>query len=516
VEVTDELFEPREGHMGWRIQGALPARPVSLEAFGYSSVIHLDAREVREQPGLLRMPVPRELVRYRHRWLRRAPPSSPCTLSFHHPLWPQVHVRRPVLDLSYEGLAFLTEPGEDLLYPGLRLPVLEVAMDGLPPVRLRAEVRNISPTAPGRRCGIAVRPLDAEAWRALVEAQLHPSTRVDGDWGGATWKLFERSGYFRLPGKSPEDFEDLRPSHDATQARLRGRAPLGFRVVRPAGGEVEATLSVVKPYEGSWLAHQLARQPVPGVRCSARDALREVYLRGYEPTQVDPEVRWFLAFCEANVRWVRFTKFDFATWYEATGRACLVPFRLMEGAVEGPWKVPGGIEVAHPTARERACFFEHVARTRPVAYREALDLVPQRFGLERTRARWREAGLTRERELRVARHEGQPVALAVLEAAEPGLNLFNVLDGVRLVPLVDDALPHVQDALLGLLAHAAGWYRARGRRVFVHYVEAACVEYAERAALADLGEGKLWVISASLLPEFLEHLCESTTPRPTA
>jgi hypothetical protein len=39
------------------------------------------------------------------------------------------------------------------------------------------------------------------------------------------------------------------------------------------------------------------------------------------------------------------------------------------------------------------------------------------------------------------------------------------------------------------------------------------VEYAERAALADLGEGVLWIISSSLLPEFIEHLCESTTPR---
>jgi hypothetical protein len=273
---------------------------------------------------------------------------------------------------------------------------------------------------------------------------------------------------------------------------------------------------VVKPYEGSWMAHQLARQPVPGVRCSAREALRDVYLRGFEPTQADPEVRWLLAFCEANVRWVRYTKFDFASWYADTGQACLVPFRLMEGTVAREWRVPEGIDVTLPTPEERERFFAQVARTRPAAYREALDLVPERFGLERTKARWGEAGLTRERELWVARHGGRPVALAVVESAEPGLNLFNVLDGVRLVPLEDDALPAVQDALLGLLARAAEWYRARGRRVFVHYVEASCVEYAERAALADLGEGKLWVISARLLPEFLEHLRESTTPRRAA
>lgn len=516
VEVTAAFFDVHEGLMGWRFDGPVPAVPFVLEAFGYSSVVHMEVREAREAAGLVVVPAPKELVRYRHRWLRRATPSSSCTLAFDHALWPQVHVRRPVLDLSYEGLAFLTEPGEDLMYPGMRQPVLEVSMEGLPPVRLRAEVRNISSTSTGRRCGMSVRPLDvagARAWRALVEAQMHPTTKVDGEWSEATWSLFERSGYFRLPGKSPEDFEDLRPTYEATQARLEGRTHLGYRVVRPAGEALEATVSVARPYEGSWMAHQLARQQVPGTRSSAREALRDIYLRGYEPTQADPDVKWFFAFCEANVRWVRYTKFDFATWYAHTGQTCLVPFRLMEAEVERPWEVPVGIDVATPTDTERARFFEQVSLTRPVAYREALDLVPERFDLAGPRREWGQAGLGRERELFVARHGGRPVALAVVESAEPGLNLFNVLDGVRLVPLQDDALPEVQDAFMALLARAADWYRARGRKVFVHYVESACVEYVERASLADLGEGKLWVISASLLPEFLEHLHESTTPR---
>ncbi|QDE87479.1 hypothetical protein BHS06_00145 [Myxococcus xanthus] len=515
VPVTAAYFDPHEGRMGWRFEGGLPAQPFTLEAFGYSSVVHLEVSEAREESGLVLMPVPRELVRYRHRWLRRAPPSRACTLSFDHPLWPQVHVRRQVLDLSYEGIAFLTEPGEDLLYPGLRQPVLEVVTEGMAPVRLRAEVRNISSTAAGRRCGMSVRPLDAagaQAWRALVEAQMHPATQVEGDWGDATWKLFDGSGYFRLPGKSPEDFEDAHPSFDATLARLEGRTRLGYRVVHPEGQSVGATLSVVKPYEGSWMAHQLARQPVKGSRTSAREALRDIYLRGYEPTQVDPEVKWFFAFCEARVRWVRFTKFDFATWYEHTGQTCLVPFQLMEAEVDGAWEIPAGIEVGTPTEAERAAFFQQVERTRPLAYREALDLVPERFDLKRAKERWGEAGMGRERELVVARHEGKPVVLAVFETAQPGLNLFNVLDGVRLVPLVDDATKEAQDAMVALLAHAADWYRARERKVFIHYVEAACVEYVERASLADLGEGKLWVISASLLPEFLEHLFEATTP----
>ncbi|QAT81666.1 hypothetical protein EJ065_0051 [Corallococcus coralloides] len=516
AEVTCAFFEPLQDAFGWQLHGVLPPGPLTLEAFGYSSVVHFQVDAARVEGGLLLMPAPTSLVRFRHRWLRRTQAHASCTVEFDHPLWPQVHVHRGLLDVSYEGLSFLTEPGEDLMYPGLRLPVMEVGLEGHAPVRLRAEVRNISSTPHGRRCGVSVRPLDAEgarAWRALVEAQAHPTTQVEGDWNDATWKLFERSGYFRLPGKEPEKFVSLRDQFSRTQDKLQEAPLLGYRVVRPAEDGMEATLSVLKPYAGSWMAHQLARHQPPGSRSTAREALRDIYLRGYEPTQADPEVKWFFAYCEANVRWVRYTKFDFATWYAHTGQTCLVPFRLMEGEVDSPWTQPANITLGAPTQEERTSFFARVGGTRPEAYREALDLVPERFDLETTRTGWGDAGLSRERELVVARHEGRAVAFAVFESAQPGLNLFNVLDGVRLVPLEDDARPEVQDAFVALLGRAAEWYRARDRKVFVHYVEATCVEYAERVSLADLGDGKLWVMSARLLPEFLEHLCESTTPR---
>lgn len=520
VEVTASFLDAYGERIGWQFHGPVPAAPFALEVFGYSSVLHFEVARYEEGAGLVLVNYPAELVRYRHRWLRRAPAHSDCTLSFSHPLWPQVAVSRKLLDVSYEGLSFFTEPGEDLLYPGMKLPVVEVAMAGRAPVRLRAEVRNINSTSRGRRCGMWLAPLDeaqARAWRELVEEQMHPNTRVAGEHNQETWELFERSGYFRMGGRTPEDFEAQRPAYEATQEKLQGKPRLGYRVVRPGEEGVEATLSVVKPYAGSWLTHQLARQaPVRGPggrRSSARQALREVYQRGYEPAQLDPDLKWFFAYCDAEAKWMRPTQFDFAAWYEHTGQACLLDFRLMQGEVDRPWPVPAGVEVGAPTAEERERFFARLKETKPEAFREALDLVPERFELAVTKALWGSAELSRERELLVARRGGEAVAFAVVEAAQQGLNLFNMLDGVRLVSLGDESSPEVQDALYALLGRAAEWYRARDRRVFVHYVEAQHVEYCEHAALADLGEAKLWIVSAKLLPEFLEHLSEVTTPR---
>ncbi len=525
IEVKAALLDRYGKRIGWEFQGEVPQAPFALEAFGYSSVLTFNVAEIEESGGLVMVPLPSELVRFRHRWLRRAPVSSECVLRFTHPLWPEVQAQRPVLDISYEGLSCFTEPGEDLLYPGMKLPEIQVEMPGRAPVALRAEVRNISSTPKGRRCGLWVSPSttdEVRRWRQLVEEQMHPNTRVAGEWNEASWELFERSGYFHLSGKEPSKFEALKAQWFDTQERLETTPQLGYRVVRPmdrGSREVEASFSVLKPYAGAWLGHQLARQKPGGEKAiprSARHALRDTYLRCYEPVQLETDVKWLITYYEAHVRWTRFTQFDFVSWYEHTGKACLFPFRLMEGdTVPAHWPAPpAGYTFAEPTAEERALLLERVRQTRPEAYREALDLVPERLDLASIRRDWAQAKLSRERELRVARRDGKPVAMAVLEAAQPGLNLFNVLDGVRLFCLAgEESSEEVQDAFYALLGEAAAWYRARDRQVFIHYMETEHPLYAERATLADLGEGKLWIVSASLLPEYIEHLCEATTPR---
>ncbi|HEX8439598.1 PilZ domain-containing protein [Archangium sp.] len=520
VDLVAALYDKFDGKVAWEVRGVPPAAPFTVELFGYSSVLHFEVEQATYEDGLWVVPLPREVVRYRHRFLRRAAAWGGCTVRFSHPLWPQVRVRRELADISYEGLSFCTEPGEDLLYPGLRLPEVEVELPGQEPVRLRTEVCNITGVAGGRRCGMSVVPLSEEdgvRWRLLVEEQSHPNTRVTGDWNQGTWELFERSGYFRLSGKTPADFARMQAEYRDAHEVLERHARLGYRVVRPmpSGQAVEASLSWLKPYTGSWLAHQLARQAPPHekLRGTARDALRDIYLRGFEPAQMDPEVKWFLAYCEANVRWVRFTAFDFAEWYQHTGQACMVPFRFMEADARREWTLPEGFTLGEPTPQEKAALFARLEETRPQAYREALDLVPERFELTALKRKWSEAGLKRERDVRVARKDGRALAVGILETAHVGLNLFNVLDGVRIIPLVDAALPEAQEAMLALLAGAAEWYRARDKSVFVHYVETEHVEYTERAKLVDLGEGRIWILSAQLLPDFIEHLCEATTPR---
>ena len=70
-------------------------------------------------------------------------------------------------DLSLEGVAFRAGSGDRLLYPGLELPVVEVAGGRDAGLKLRATVCHVGEGAEAGTAGLEVEPLDAsmsERW----------------------------------------------------------------------------------------------------------------------------------------------------------------------------------------------------------------------------------------------------------------------------------------------------------------------------------------------------------------
>src|SRR5204862_4624086 len=107
------------------------------------------------------------------------------------------------------------------------------------------------------------------------------------------------------------------------------------------------------------------------------------------------------------------------------------------------------------------------------------------------------------RALRVARVHGRPVAAAILERGEPGINLFHLLNGVRLAVLPAGEVMPVEEreaALAALLLDASRWYSEAGAQGYVYYQELDVGTHADVAGLKDLGLGYVWALSARLLP----------------
>ena len=158
---------------------------------------------------------------------------------------------------------------------------------------------------------------------------------------------------------------------------------------------------------------------------------------------------------------------------------------------------------------DAALLLSALARMRPKAYLDALDLTPAQFDLASHASAWRAAGLGRERATIVARRRGAPVAAAILESAEDGAHLFRLLDLVRLVPLAQGASEHYPH----LLRQASRWFAERGKQSFVLLREEGTeVDLSRVEGTLDMGLADMSILSAALLPELLERVYEVTAP----
>ena len=538
------------GTLTWDCGTAKVGDSLQAELIGHSSIFMLDRLPVlASAPGRVLTPIPSRLLRTRRRAVGRVRSYGELQVRFRHPIWNEVHAVRTVRDFSFRGLSFWCDAVEDLVYPGLLLDDVEVSGLGLKrPVSFRADVRMVAasyltegPRAGSHAVGMSLTPRtrgDRQRWAKYVGDRLYPATRAHGDGGPELWDVYQRSGYFALSGKEPAVFAQRQREFQEAGRKLAKAPELGCRVVWSSQNGVECTVSVNKVYRYSWLGHQMARRPTmdkgkgkegpaatapplvpvgaPGASSSAKEALRETFLRAFEAAHADPDIRWFVGYIEGRVRWMRAANIEFAQQHLAADQAVALPFRLREGIPRiSPIDTPG-VQITGPLDGDQTLVLGALTQIRSRAYREAFDLVPSRFDMAAISQRWARAGMVRCRALRVARLHGKPVGAAILERGEPGINLFHLLNGVRLVVLPAGEVLSLEEreaALAALLLDASRWYAEAGCDGYVYYQELEVGMHADVVGLKDLGLGYVWALSARLLPEWMEHVYELTSPR---
>ncbi|MFY0563714.1 hypothetical protein ACN28E_07700 [Archangium lansingense] len=524
LRVSLEYFDVASSQLHWRLEepdANWGTAPYDIEVVGHNTAYRLRVPALETRGGRMVTPLPRRLWKVRHRSHRRVPAPAGMTAHFHHPLWGELGMlEREVVDLSFTGLCLRGTP-EDLMFPGLLLQPIEVRGTDGESILLRGEVRYVGgkPQEGQQVFGLQVvprTPVDEARWVQLVSQALCPSTRGAEQVLEPLWELLVDSGYFNLAGKTTEHFEELRTSFLET-GRHAARLPRLFcQTVWPSERGLEATLSSVKPYRDSWLVHQLAKRPgKPAVDVPPGQILRDVHVRTLEHAQSDPHFRWLIAYTESTVPLMERVHHAYAREHEASGEALVMPVRLMHVSCDEPSGLPdNGFELGPARPEEKTQLAEEIARTRPACYVDALDLTRERMDLRHTMETWHEAGLERERQVLVARRDGVAVAAIILELGQPGTNLFRLLDTARLFPLALEG----PDAYVALLDAAREWYARRGRSAFVFLREDEDDSYTAAARLHDEPGAKpcLWVLSARMLPDFLEYVSEATVGRLTS
>lgn len=519
----------------WALDGEPPACPIEIRLVGFNSVFVLPVGGVdHDGPGRLVTRFPGGIVRRRRRVIRRVPASAGLEVVWRHAVLPSLEVRRPLRDISLDGLSFWTSPSDDLLLPGLPIDDLTVREKDRVVARFVAEVRHIhqdeDDAERGRVVGgariISRTDRDRTRWADFVQDLQNPTSRTGRTSVGEAWDLYDASGYFRLSNTKPEDFAPLRSAFARSMAHLDAAPDLGCQVVYPSERGIEASISIVKLYQGTYFPGQLAKRPRdPALPISGRRVLRDIHLRAYEHLQADPDFRWLLVFVHESASWTEAAYREFPRRYERTEHVWVEPFVAYTGRCGGAARLAPdaaadtaacaparGIEMGPATPGEIHLLLERIHRTRGSAYAEALDLVPIRFALAGLTRCWAEAGLTRQREIVVARRDGRALAAALFECGEKGLHLFNMFDSTRVYALQDEPAGDVHDARTALLCAAHSWYAARGRDGFTYFLEEGDEAHATAAGLRALGRANQLVMSSAIVPDFLECIYEVTSP----
>jgi hypothetical protein len=501
----------------WKFIGDGPwnlAGPATLEVVGHNSVYSFELPSYTITPSGLLTAVPTKIQRQRRRGLRRASPSQETLLRFPNPGDAGDYLEaRPIRDLAFTGMSFLADIPQDMLFPGQHLPLMTIAL-GEDLLQMQGVVRSMTRQPDGRYiCGLTVKPWSSEDetyWIRFVAQHLSPNTQTSEGMLGALWELFEVSGYFRLAGKCPADFAELREAFFSLGLKAHNIPRLLCQVVWPSEMGVEGSVSFTKAYSTAWMGHQLAKRngPHPKTCNDSGQILRDVYTRAFEHPQSDPAFEWVVGYVEPTVKWIERSHLAFVAKHQATEEVYAARIHLMTARCDEHIEEPSTLVVKLATTKERAQLAEVLAARWPRPYLRALDFTVEALTMETITSQWSHEGLERGRAIFAAHSGEQVVAFGVFETGHLGTNLFRLLDCVRITTLIP-----TEGAHQALLNQARLWYKARQRAEFIYLREEQDTSYVTAAKLHEDSEPYLWIIAAKYVPEFLEHVQETTISR---
>ena len=502
----------RPGHdlaLLWEVSEE-PRDPSSLELRGPLSSFELPIRRHRFD-GVLATDLPEWVARTRRRSSPRADGSG-GEISFEHPLHRGLTVRAPLLNLSRGGVAFDAGSVEQPVPVGLQLRNARIRV-GNRRCRVRVEIRHATGAVRGGR----LQADDPAAWNDLVGAWQYPGTRLEDGSTEGLWELYDESNYFSLSGKSRQHFSTKRRDYQAAGKKLCRSPRIACKVAFTSGsGEYEAALTAARTYRHTWFGfHMAKRKGVSEDGVSAREVLRRIHLRTYEHVLDDPDTRWVLGYVQhlPGLHFPRMIHVAFPEYCLPTGRSCVVTFRALQlTSARAARPLPGGYTVRRASSVDLDAVADVIRRERPNPYVEALDFTRERLSMSGIKADWARAGMRRERQIFVASRGEETLAALVVESASDGVHLYDLLDCARLFALVEGG----EDAFGALLEVAREWFLDQGKPHFVYLQEDGEFDAPAGHDQVDLGTADLTVLSADLLPDFLEQIWEATSKRPAA
>lgn len=489
------LAPPHKGLM-FLTSGELPSgSSIELELVGPLSLFRMGVRVTHSAPGYICTELPQDILRTRRRkWLRSE--LSGTHLMVRHPWFENDLIRMDARDASYGGLGLSGEIESLLLYPGLRLPEIELwrgdrRVDG----PYRAEVKHAAQAGAGATLYAADRA-PTSSWLA------YPRTTLDPTPVSEVWNLLVESGYLSLAGRSPQELSTARSTYLDTLQHLHEAPSVGVVAGWRSPKGFDGVVTMVRLYESVWMAYHLAKVSGPSASgMPGKLVLRDFLRHAHEHVMSQDNTRYLLSYVRDDAGWPKLLNVEFAQRNAAEGHC----FIEREHAYLVPCAEPAADSGAVLAFDAPGTFLAAARQRHGAAFCDAYDYGPEDLTLTAVSGRWRDAGLQRQRALFQCNDANGACAFAVAELASPGTHLYGLFDCVRIY----HAAAHCARAERALLEAAARWFRSAQRSEFV-FLQQDGLPAPLRSA-QDMGRFSASLIPIAIAPDYMEHLWEITS-----
>ena len=459
----------------------------------------------RSEIELVLIPVPQIIRRVKANKIRnpRQQLAPPPRLSFSHPLLGK-RFEMEVSDISTSGFCVYEKPDEGVLIQGLIIPDMEIDFVGVSTVKCMAQVvYRVEQKGEGIRCGLTTLDMQLDNYTRLADILSHalnPHTYVSNEVRiDELWEFFFESGFiypmkYRLIKTHRDEFKE-------TYRKLYLENPeIAVHFTYRKNGRIYGHVSMVRAYEKTWMVqHHAARTKES--RQAGFVVLKQIihYLNDmfrlpsanadyvmvyFRPENKFPN-RTFGGFARAlnNPKGCSMDLFSYLPY-----TAFSLGTRLPEG-----WFLQ---ECSSLDLWELSRFYNHysggllldtLCLERDDTLGETLEEVYDRLGFIR---KWKAYSLG---------YRGKLNAVLIVEQSDLGLNLSELLNGIKIIVTNPDVLPW--ETLSIAIGQLASIYEMSKVPVLIYPAE-----YAVERGIPFEKQYQVWIYHAHFMGQLMQYL----------
>jgi len=455
-------------------------------------------------------PLKYEIQRFKHKEYR----SQRCKLTpspnivFKHPFTSKIFNLK-IIDLSGSGFSVEEDENNAVLMPGIILPELELSFTSSLKIKCRAQVvyrKVLEEKKNGKwvKCGLALLDIDTQDHVKLISL-LHQTKDRDSYICNKVnmddlWDFFFETGFI-YPDKYAF-IEKNKNEIKRTYEKLYTRSPhIARHFIYQIKGRIMGHMAMIRFYKKTWLIHHHAARK-SALNKAGLVVLDQIGRLGNESHQLlSLHMDYLMCYYRPENKFPS-RVFGGAARSINNKKGCSIdPFayfhhRRKTNLIETlpkPWELT---ETFPEDIQELENFYQHDSDG---VMTDALDLRPDKLGIDNLTSEYSQLGLKRGRHLFSLRKDGVLKAITMVNEADLGLNLSDLTNCIQIFVIDPDDLP--KDILRQAISKLSQVFEHNDIPVLLYPMA-----YAEKQNIDYEKQYNLWIINLQYTDPYFRYL----------